>query len=322
MSTVSSDDNSVLPVCAFAVSEGLPTQAALTDAPPEKGYIWIYLDLNQPATEQWLAANIPDIPARAMINVQTRPRCEVMGDGVLLNLRGVNLNPTATPEDMVSLRLWITENRIISVRFRKVFAIDAIRQKMEQGRGPATIGAFVAELISNLTRRIESVVNEIDESTDEIEENLAQETISAEEIAKTRVTTIKLKRYLSPQREALDDLCEENPSWLDDKSVALIGEYGNRAKRVLETLDATRERLTALRDFVEAERANALNRNSYLLSVIAAIFLPLGYVTGLFGVNVGGMPGTDWIFAFWVLTVGSIIGGVGLYAIFKLLKWL
>lgn len=173
---------------------------------------------------------------------------------------------------MVSLRLWATENRIISVRLRKVFAIDAIRKKAETGQGPTSVGAFLVELIGNLTRRIESVVNEIEETTDEIEEALSEETISIEEITKARMTTIKLKRYMSPQREALDDLIEQSIPWLDESALALISEYGNRNRRILETLDATRERLTALRDFVEAERANVLNRNSYLLSAIAAFF--------------------------------------------------
>lgn len=165
-------------------------------------------------------------------------------------------------------------------------------------------------------------MNEIEETTDEIEEALSEETISIEEITKARMTTIKLKRYMSPQREALDDLIEQSIPWLDESALALISEYGNRNRRILETLDATRERLTALRDFVEAERANVLNRNSYLLSVIAAIFLPLGFLTGLFGVNVAGMPGTELTSAFWYLTLGSIVAGAALYTVFKLLKWL
>ncbi|MEL6375874.1 MAG: CorA family divalent cation transporter [Pseudomonadota bacterium] len=195
-------------------------------------------------------------------------------------------------------------------------------KKAETGQGPTSVGAFFVELIGNLTRRIESVVNEIEETTDEIEEALSEETISIEEITKARMTTIKLKRYMSPQREALDDLIEQSIPWLDESALALISEYGNRNRRILETLDATRERLTALRDFVEAERANVLNRNSYLLSVIAAIFLPLGFLTGLFGVNVAGMPGTELTSAFWYLTLGSIVAGAALYTVFKLLKWL
>lgn len=128
MSSQPSSIESVTPVCAFAFQDGNATPARLNDKPPASGYLWLHLDLNESLAEQWLASQLPDIPARAMVNTHTRPRCEVMDEGVLLNLRGVNLNPTASPDDMVSLRLWVTENRIISVRLRKVFAIDAIKK--------------------------------------------------------------------------------------------------------------------------------------------------------------------------------------------------
>lgn len=54
--------------------------------------------------------------------------------------------------------------------------------------------------------------------------------------------------------------------------------------------------------------------------MIASIFLPLGFLTGLFGVNVGGMPGTDNESAFWILTITSLMSGLLLYLIFKLSK--
>ncbi len=63
-------------------------------------------------------------------------------------------------------------------------------------------------------------------------------------------------------------------------------------------------------------------RNSYVLSIVAAIFLPLGFLTGLFGVNIGGMPGTEAALAFWLLTSVSVVIGIALFLIFKFSKWL
>ena len=90
----------------------------------------------------------------------------------------------------------------------------------------------------------------------------------------------------------------------------------------VEALDAGRERLTALQDHIEAAQASALGRNSYVLSVVAAIFLPLGFLTGLFGINVGGMPLVENPWGFWSVSLASALIGVGLFVLFRRMKWL
>ena len=55
-----------------------------------------------------------------------------------------------------------------------------------------------------------------------------------------------------------------------------------------------------------------MNKNLYLISIIAAIFLPLGFLTGLLGINVGGIPGTDVTWAFWaVCALLAALGALG-----------
>jgi zinc transporter len=65
-----------------------------------------------------------------------------------------------------------------------------------------------------------------------------------------------------------------------------------------------------------------MNKAMYLLSIIAAIFLPLGLLTGLLGINVGGIPGTDSKWAFTLVTVVLVSLAIILVAWFKKIKWL
>lgn len=72
---------------------------------------WAHLNANHADTAAWLASqisNLDDIVIEALLAEETRPRFVPVNDGVLLTLRGVNLNANADPEDMVSIRmLWI-----------------------------------------------------------------------------------------------------------------------------------------------------------------------------------------------------------------------
>ncbi|WP_372884886.1 zinc transporter ZntB [Shimia sp.] len=318
---------SVTPICAFDVTAGgcRPVAEAWPRAAagPEANYRWLHLDLNLPETALWAREKLPEIAAQALLQSETRPRCDRLDQGLVLNLRGVNLNPGASPEDMVSLRLWVTEDCIVSARLRKVWAADELRRAAEAGRAPASVGLFLHELVQGLTRRIEAVSLELDEETDGFEDiDPATQALPGPELNQLRQTVTKMRRFVNPQREALGDLTRSQMGFLDTASQRLLRESANRTQRALEELDATRDRLALIMEHHQAQGANLMSRNSYLLSVVAAIFLPLGFLTGLFGVNVAGMPGIETPWAFGALALASAALGVALYLLFKLMRWL
>lgn len=316
------------PICAFAVSaDGVPQAISLPKDLNEHsgmgGYTWIHFDATDLEFEKWLTHQLPATIVGALIQPETRPRCDRIEDGIILNLRGVNLNPGADADDMVSVRLWVTEGLIISARVRKIWAVDAIRQQMVSGIAPATVSAFLAELTFGLMKRIEQVSLALVEDTDALEEDAFQaSTTLVSVLAGLRHSVIKLRRFVRPQSQAISELSSGRAWQLDPHYAGLLQEAANQSIRTMEELDSTSDRLQAIQDQLDVLHASALGRNSYVLSIVAAIFLPLGFLTGLFGINVGGMPGVEAAYGFWVVAVGSVLIGLVLFFAFRYLKWL
>ncbi len=266
---------------------------------------WIHMDATHPATRVWLEKEISYLDSfivGALLEDETRPRMTQIGDGVLVILRGVNLNKDADPEDMVSIRLWIDQHRIISVRRRKLKAVWDIAKKLEAGKGPADAGQFISMLASRLFERMEPVLTALDEATDNIEEKVLEsaDTSLREGIISVRKQAIMFRRFMAPQRDAISQLRSADFGWLQEVHKRHLQESTNRVVRYLEDLDAIRERAQIVKDELANILADRLNKNMYVLSVIAAIFLPLGFLTGLLGINVGGIPGSDNGNAFWM----------------------
>ena len=70
------------------------------------------------------------------------------------------------------------------------------------------------------------------------------------------------------------------------------------------------------------ERGERMNQRLFVLAILSAIFLPLSFVTGLFGVNVGGMPGVDSGLAFAILCA-AMVGLTGiLFGVLHKMDWL
>ncbi|MEL7343235.1 MAG: zinc transporter ZntB [Pseudomonadota bacterium] len=278
--------------------------AAKGQASGPQGFTWTHLNRDASGTRDWLeASGLDRIVIDALTAEETRPRAAGHGDGVILVLRGVNLNPGAQPEDMISVRLWIDANRVIGVWLRPLMAVKDIIEAADRGQGPKTPGGLVAKLALRLADRAEPVVAALGERIDVLEEAMLDDRaeLSRSDIAAIRHDAIVLRRYMLPQRDALSTLEIEDRAWLTEADTARLREAADRVARLGEDLDAVRDRAQIVQDQILDRRSEVMNRNMFVLSIVAAIFLPLGLLTGLLGINVGGIPGTQNPAAFWVV---------------------
>lgn len=303
------------------LSENAP-EPALTGG----SFIWHHLDVNHPSTREWLSSQIPHhdpYVIDALLAEETRPRMTEVQDGIILILRGVNLNEQADPEDMVSIRLWVQKDRVISLRRRKLKAVTDMEESIQAGKGPKDTGQFICMLMARLLRRIEPILEKLDEATDEIEDDILSsvDVSLREDIIDIRKQAIVFRRYMIPQRDAIDQLRMTSLEWITDKHRRYLQENYNHVTRYVEDLDAVRERAQIVKDELANMLSDKLNKNMYMLSVIAAIFLPLGFLTGLLGINVGGIPGSDYDLAFWIFCGFLVIIVCIQIALFKRLKW-
>ena len=298
----------------------------LNQSEDQGSFTWLHMDVNQPETRAWLenpAAKLDPFIIEALLEEETRPRMIQLQDGAMLILRGVNLNENADPEDMVSIRLWVEKHRVISVRRRKLKAVSDMEECIKAGKGPKDAGQLVCMLMSRLFKRIEPVLTELDNTTDDIEESLLEsfDISLRESIIDVRKQAIMFRRYMIPQRDAIDQLRMSDLNWLKNDHRRHLQENYNRVTRYVEDLDAIRERAQIVKDELANSLTDRLNKNTYMLSVIAAVFLPLGFLTGLLGINVGGIPGADNEYAFLIFcTFLAAIVGIQI-VIFKRLKW-
>jgi len=292
----------------------------------QQGVLWLHLDYANEKVQRWLSddSGLGSILSESLLAEETRPRCVFSEEGLLLILRGVNCNPGADPEDMVSLRMLFTEHRILSMRHRRVMAIDDIGNAIKSGTGPTSSADFLVMVCRRITERMGDVVAEIDDSVDELEDSVltAESNELRQKLSDLRRQTIRLRRYVAPQRDVIARLQNERIPWLDDMDRAHIREVWERTARFVEDIDSAREHAAVTQEELNNRLSEQMNKAMYLLSIVAAIFLPLGLLTGLLGINVGGIPGAEYKWAFAIVALGLIGLAVGLVGWFKRIKWL
>lgn len=320
-----------LQACVITPTGSRP--AELADIPgiraSGKGLVWVHIQGEYLAAHDLIEAHFDEtkldpLLVDALTTEDARPRLLHHEGQTLMLLRGINHNDPAEPEDMISIRLIVDDNLVITVIRRNSRSIHDLRKRLDAGRGFTCVGEFVVELIDRLNINMEETFNHLDNTADDLEENILESADAhrRQNIIDSRTGTIQIRRYLAPQRDLLSELRLSAPSWLRPKDVRKLLECHSNLVKNIEDLDLIRDRLQIMQEEVTNVISERLNRNLYVLSLVAAIFLPISFLTGLLGINVGGMPGADSPYAFWVVC-GLLLAVVVLqYFLFRKLKWL
>jgi len=291
-----------------------------------QGILWLHFDVGEDPPRGWLedSFGLDDHVVEALTIGETRPRALSFKNGLLVVLRGVNTNPGDDPEDMVSIRIWVEKDRIVSTRRRRLLSVQDLRDQLDRGNGPQSSGQFLIELIARLADRIGHFVDNIEEGLSSIEEaeSVEKPTERRRSLAALRRQIAAVRRFVGPQRDALDRLYRSTGNVVSDADSHGLREEADRVTRYIEDLDLARERAVVLQEELLNELAQSQNTRMYVLSLVAAIFLPLTFVTGLLGMNVGGLPGLDSPRGFIFSVVVMILTSGAMIIYLKWRKWL
>lgn len=296
--------------------------AGVTAWQPADGVLWLNLDYSATDAQQWLATSgLEPIVREALLDDDPRPRSAPHGENLLLIVRGINHSEGGSPEDMISIRGWVEPHRVLTLRRRTSRSLDAIATDLDRGAGPRNAGELAAELVDKVVEHVSSRVDTLGDAIAACEDQVLDPgSVTAElrgKLADLRRRAIALRRFLAPQREALAKLSQ----WLHADQRAHVVEVADRMIRTVEELDAARDRAAVTQEELGSRIAELTNRRIYTLSVITAVFLPLGFVCALFSVGVGGVPLRDVSWAWWLLISIFAVGSATQVWLFKKRGW-
>lgn len=305
------------------ITETTPDEAA--GANGDARLIWIHLDGKDPATKDFLTdrLHLTEIVASALTAVETRPRCDAIGQGALVNLRGRSLVDEDDADPLVSIRIWTQRGCIVSVGRFTLRPLPMLRQSMLDGhvRDP---GDFVALLGDAITDDLDPEITKLGDQLDDCELMLdARQAFALRRvIAVARSQAIEYRRFVAPQRQALERLAALDCDWLESDDRLQLGESADRFARMAEELESIRERAALMAEQITDLRGELIDMRSLWISIVALIFLPLTFLTGLLGMNVKGIPYADEPWAFWGVVGVCVVTAVATFAFFMRSRWL
>jgi magnesium transporter len=233
------------------------------------------------------------------------PKVDDFGHHLLVVLHGLREDRVGT----YKVDCFVTGHHLLTVRRLPSPALDALWNRVQASRELATGGVdeLLARLADVLTRRLLSVLDAFDDRVDDlVDQALGAGAELVADLTAVRTDLSAVRRVVHPQREALDLLRHSTSPLISDAGLRRFSDVFDLASRAAHGLDAARTALAEILDAYRGAEARQATDVTKVLTIYAAIMLPLSLVAGFFGMNFANLPGlgSDWG---WVVVTSAML---------------
>jgi zinc transporter len=304
----SRDDDSL--ICGYRFRPGQPAepigtlaqaQALLQEPGLPDGFVWLHMNLSHAATLRWLRRHT-DLG-------------EAYFDALFAVLNDVTFDSTVDTQEVETLWLSVAPRRVISVRRRPLRSVDRLRTEVRRGQPVDNSVDLLDHLLRDQADELQRTLRRTAERLDEIEDDVlaGRHRQHAAELARQRRLTVRLQRLLTPEPGSLARVLTRPPGWMQPADVQQLAQANDEFALVLRDIAALQDRIRLMQDESAARTAEDTNRSLFLLTMVTVLALPINLVSGLFGMNVGGMPLAEDDTGFWLMLglIASLTGLIG-----------
>ncbi|MCH7344328.1 transporter [Pelomonas sp. CA6] len=293
-------------ICAFLFCPGQPPQALdslaqvreqLGALQTEKGgerFVWLHLNLSHAGALAGLQSlvHLSDSFHEAQQQGSRSSRIERDGERLFAVLNDVTFDFDFDVNDVSTLWVSVERHLVVSARRQPLRSVDRLRMAVRRGEPLASGTALLDHLLRDQADELQRIVRQATERVDEIEDALLAGRHSGHEgeVASLRRLMVRLQRLLAPEPSALLRMLSSPPAWVRAEDVQHLRQASEEFALVLRDIAALQERMRVIQDETEARVAQENNRSLYVLTMVTVLALPINLVSGLFGMNVGGVP--------------------------------
>ena len=287
-----------------------------------RGVVWIHLDLNTTPAKHWVETQgwLPDGAKEWLLTRETYARIETTAQGVTGILTDFCHELEAVDWRPGHLHFYADDHAIVTARRHPLAAVERARKAVAQGVTATTGLSVLVRIVESLGRLLEGATDALERSIEQAEDQIERDEPERlrQSLGEVRKRAILLYRHLHREERVFSRLCAKPPPWICSDDLAGLREGLEYLGRTAEDLDTVQLRSRLLQDELAARLAEATNRNVYVLSILSAVLLPMSLIAGMFGMNLGGLPGLNSPLGFWVVSlVIVVVGGLTLL----ILRW-
>lgn len=275
------------------------------------GFVWLHFDLTDTSTLPWMRQHLP-LPHEffeALRQGSRSTRIEDAQDQLVAVINDVAYEFAFDPSEIATLWMSVDRRIAVSARAHPLRSIDRLREAVKQGVQFSSSVDLLNHLLKDQGDVLTHIVREATLKVDSIEDSLLHGRLKRQrtELGKLRRVLVRLQRLLAPEPAALFRLLRQPPPWIVEGDLDELRQATEEFSLVIRDLGALQERIKLLQEEIAAQVSEQTNRSLFTLTMVTVLALPINITTGFFGMNVGGIPFSEYRHGFLVVVLLVVV---------------
>ncbi|REK74548.1 magnesium/cobalt transporter CorA [Paenibacillus paeoniae] len=289
-------------------------------APPE-GFYWIDADVEDLTVLQPLFG-MHDLAVEDCLNdEEQRPKIEIYENHYFIVIDSIRFDNEEI--FLRSLNIFLGRHYIITVTHQKINELRSLKPilwEQEVNRPDQFLYYLVDLVVDNYFL----VGDRIDSRIETLEEDILMHTKKSHlnEIIGLRGEILWVKKVLGPQREVIFTLNKKELKLIDEQLQKYFRDVYENALKISESFDTYRDLMGNLREAYQSSLSSRANEIMRVFTAITTIFMPLTFITGIYGMNFDDIPGLHFKLGAYILLGIMIVLGFSMFIIFRKKEWL
>lgn len=260
-----------------------------------------------------------------ILNTTQRPKIEINDDYIYVTLKMVfydNEKETFTKEQLSIIFL---KNLIVTIQEIPGDVFDNIRERVLMNKGRVRkMGAdyLLYSLIDAIVDEYFKIVDRLEIELESIEENINSHNDTVQEIHWLKKELLYVKRAVFPVREILTSIMKDDHPFINDKTSIYFRDIYDHCIQIHESVEIIRDVVSGLIEIQLSSTSNKMNEVMKYLAVFTSTFIPLTFITSIYGMNFEFMPELKWQYGYFYVLGLLFFTGMSLLWLFKKNKWL
>jgi len=270
--------------------------------------------------------NIHPLVLEDILNTHQRPKLEEHDDYLYLVLKSLAPDNDQFNITYEQVSLIVLKNFVFAFKEKADSLFSLIAKRIENSHGRVrSLGSdyLMYSLLDTIVDQNFNILDQLDETLAALEDDIFSDPTPQmlEKIHQIKLEVIKMRRYITPVRDLSANLLRNESDLIHPSTHIYLRDVHDHVMRIIESIETHRDILSSLLDIYLSSVSSKLNEVMKILTIFSAIFIPLTFIAGIYGMNFKHMPELDWKWGYTSVWIMFITLATSLYFFFKRKGW-